>query len=131
MEIRAIQQKAKSQVLNSESDFVCCFCLPRMFEEISLRPWKLTRSLSRFLKLCLLNIVEFCKGGSQMGGKFFWYFFCQLLFMQTMTQNFLVRHCLYDVKTRRRHFSFILRTLVWSPRIQLCGNSPVFSILNE
>ena len=59
MEIVAIQQKAKSQVLNSESDFVCCFCLPRMFEEISLRPCKLTGSLSRFLKLCLLDIVEF------------------------------------------------------------------------
>ena len=55
MEIRAIQKKAKSQVLNSESDFVCCFCLPRMFEEISLRPWKLTRSLSRFLKLGYLK----------------------------------------------------------------------------
>ena len=45
-------------------------------------------------------------------------YFCQLLFMQTMTQNFLVRHCLYDVKTGRRHFSFTRRTLVWSPRIQ-------------
>lgn len=73
MEIRAIQQKAKSQVLHSESDFVCCFCLhlKAMFEEISLRPWKSTRSLSRFLKLCLLNIVEFCKGGCQMEGNFF------------------------------------------------------------
>ena len=55
MEIRAIQQKAKSQVLNSESDFVCCFCLPRMFEEIRLRPWTLTRSLSRFLKLYMFT----------------------------------------------------------------------------
>ena len=76
---------------------MCCFCLPRMivpetiahlkamFEKISLRPWKSTRSLSRFLKLCLLNIVEFCKGGSQMGGKFFWYIFASCSSCRTMT----------------------------------------------